>query len=173
MILYSRLFSSGFCGGFTVFIDDSLETIAELVKRRLHGAHHSDQEFFLGRSLCQLIQCVLIKNFSVNVTTLENEVLMVSSVLFKNLCGSDLILFAGCESGHAEKSVLQTFKTGLVKCLGKIGILDDSVFNAVLSQLSTELCIVLNGNALIIDQNTRAGIFDLRNDVFDDLFLLL
>ena len=31
----------------------------------------------------------------------------------------------------------------------------------------------VNGNALIIDQNTRAGIFDLRNDVFDDLFLLL
>ena len=80
----------------------------------------------------------------------------------QNLSGRDHVVRGrNCQSGSAVQVLFQTFKAQLLRRKADQGVLDDHILNACFTQLTAELGIILNVDALVIDQHAGRRILDL------------
>ena len=80
----------------------------------------------------------------------------------QNLGGRDHVVRGGDrQSGGAVQVFVQRLEAQLLGSKADQGVLDDSVLNASFTQLTAQLGIILNVDALIVDQHAGGRILDL------------
>ena len=86
-------------------------------------------------------------------------------------CGDFIILTCG-DGGGSLQNVIKPGDSGAFESETQIGVLYNAVFNTGLTELTAELCVVLDVDSLILNDNTCAGLFKLFGQIADELFLL-
>jgi hypothetical protein len=87
-------------------------------------------------------------------------------------CGSVLAV-AGRKSCGSLQNGLEVLKTYLVACAGEKGVLYNGILYVVLTQLLSELGVVLGIDTLVADYKTCDGILESVGKLCNDRFLLL
>ena len=81
----------------------------------------------------------------------------------EDLSGCDNVVSGGDSQRGSTVQVFVPVKAQLLRCKADQGILDDSILNASFTKLLAELGIILNVDALVIDQYASGRILDLLN----------
>ena len=152
--------------------DVTIITYSKSVLMALDAAKELGNKGFLRRNFCEIIHGCSVDNGTVKVTCKDLEGLNLFGVLLKNLCGSNCIRLADCDCGHTDKVLLHFTEANLITSSACKRILHNHVLNACFTKSLTHLCVVINGNTLVIYKNTCSGSLKLLCELCNDLLLL-
>ena len=86
--------------------------------------------------------------------------------------GSSGVVFLGDrDRGRANEDVFQTVETGFFRGSSEDGILDDRIFDASLTELTTKVGVVGDVDALVFDENAGDGVGQFTGEFRDLGFL--
>ena len=160
--LLRSFFSSSFLRGYQLgnlhllitlcLLNDSIASNSKLHNGEVEAVQNLSDKDFLARHSCKLLDLVLTDYLAFQVTSLEVEVLMGLRKISEDLSGCDNVVSGGDSQRGSTVQVFVPVKAQLLRCKADQGILDDSILNASFTKLLAELGIILNVDALVIDQ---------------------
>ena len=161
-------------GSFAFAVSVSAVRVCDFVKRngdtfdradKSHNDHGKD--LFLARSLGQLYDLCLVKNFTVEESGFKSELTFrVVCKFAKNFCGSDRIVIGKGDGGASGQVRSKTFKTCFLSCKAKNGVLYDGVFNTGFTKLAAKFGIVGNVDSDVVNKNAGLSCFKLSTASF-------
>ena len=133
------------------------------------GAQDLRDERILAGQFAEALQLLDAHDRAFDKAALEaDDVLVLLSKFAYDTSRSDGVTAGAGHGSGAIEQLIKLIVTGLVG--GKSGqrVLDDRVFHTRFAELSAELGILCDGDALVVDENRRSGILKLLGQCIND-----
>ena len=145
-----------------VLLCDLVECDSNSLNRRLKHEYELREQGFLGRKLCVSFNFFLRNNLAVDEAELDSECAVRSlGLLEQELGGNDDVLSGKSDSSCAGESGLKTLYPCDFSCTLEQCVLNYEILYAVFTKILTELGVGLNGDTLVVNENTAGSVLQL------------
>ena len=170
----AELLGSSLLGGGVVLLGDSLQDDSQAGNGSQHHAQSLSLQGLLRGQLSQSHDLVHGQDLAVHEATLDGELLVTQllGVLVDDSHGGDGVGIAGGQRSGTVQNGIQLVQADVLHSEAGQGVLNNTVLDALLTQLDTQSGILSNGDTLVVDQNTGVGALQLLGQSGDNGLLL-